>query len=171
MEESDADFFYEALQDMDIQKNESDIRIPMSHKACEDFAAAQAAKGNNNTSPFLIIEDQDGTRVGMASPAIEDSRVGVFTSGLFIRAEFQRKGYATEALRMIMDFYFNQLRCQKFNASVYSYNEASNRLCEKMGFVVEGRRRNTVFTDGQFFDEILYGLTKDEFLALTKQEK
>lgn len=30
MEESDADFFYETLQDMDIQKNESDIRVPMS---------------------------------------------------------------------------------------------------------------------------------------------
>lgn len=59
--------------------------------------------------------------------------------------------------------YFNQLRCQKFNVSVYSYNEPSNRLCEKIGLVVEGRRRNTVYTDGTFYDEILYGLTKNEF--------
>lgn len=84
-------FFYETLQDMDIQKNESDIRVPMSHKACADFAMEQASKGNDNSSPFLIIEDKDKNRVGMASPSIEDSRVGVFTSGIFIRPEFQRK--------------------------------------------------------------------------------
>lgn len=85
MEESDADFFYETLQDMDIQKNESDIRVPMSHKACADFAMEQASKGNDNSSPFLIIEDKDKNRVGMASPSIEDSRVGVLLSGIFIR--------------------------------------------------------------------------------------
>lgn len=54
MEESDADFFYETLQDMDIQKNESDIRVPISHKACADFAMEQASKGNNNSSPLLL---------------------------------------------------------------------------------------------------------------------
>ncbi|MBQ6843030.1 MAG: GNAT family N-acetyltransferase [Agathobacter sp.] len=140
----------------------------MSHKACSDFAEEQASKGNDNTSPFLIIEDKNKNQVGMASPSIEDSRVGVFTSGIFINPEFQRKGYAKEAMFMIMKFYFNQLRCQKFNASVYSYNEPSNRLCEKIGLVVEGRRRNTVFTDGKFYDEILYGLTKDEFSELIR---
>lgn len=150
MEESDADFFYETLQNADIQRNESDIRVPVSQKVCTDFAAEQASKVNDNTSPFLIIEDNDKNRVGMASPSIEDHRVGVFTSGIFIKPEFQRKGYATEAIFMIMKFYFNELRCQKFNISVYSYNEASNRLFQKMGFAVEGRRRNTVFADGKF---------------------
>ena len=166
MEENDADFFYEILQDMDIQRNESDIRVPMSKKACEDFAQEQASKGNDNTSPFLIIEDENKNRVGMASPSIEDSRVGVFTCGIFIRPEYQRKGYAKEALFLIMKFYFYQLRCQKFNVNVYSYNEPSNRLCEKMGFIAEGRRRNTVYADGEFYDEILYGLTIDEFSEL-----
>ena len=169
MEESDADFFYETLQDMDIQRNESDIRVPMSHKACADFAMEQASKGNDNLSPFLIIEDKEKNRVGMASPCIEDSRVGVFTCGIFIKPEYQRKGYAKEAIFLSLKFYFNQLRCQKFNSSVYSYNEPSNKLCEKMGFVVEGRRRNTVYTDGKFYDEILYGLTKEEFYAVADQ--
>ena len=40
---------------------------------------------------------------------------------------------------------------------------------KKIGLVVEGRRRNTVFTDGKFYDEILYGLTKDEFYIENKR--
>lgn len=41
-------------------------------------------------------------------------------------------------------------------------------FAENIGLVVEGRRRNTVFTDGKFYDEILYGLIKDEFSELVK---
>ncbi len=49
-----------------------------------------------------------------------------------------------------------------------AYNDASNRLCEKIGLVREGRLRNTVYTDGLFYDEIRYGLTIDEYHNLTK---
>lgn len=165
IEEFDCDFFHNALQAAEIQKYDSDIRVPMSRKACLEFAREQASKGNDNTSPFLIIEDLQGNPVGMATPSLEDRRVGVFTCGMFILPEYQKLGYAREALSLILKFYFGQLRCQKFNASVYSYNESSNRMCEKLGFVLEGRRRHTVYTDGQYYDELLYGLTAEEYFA------
>ncbi len=169
IELADADFFFKALHDMNIQKNESDIRIPMSRKACADFVEEQASKGNDDLSPFLIIEDNNGNKVGMASPSLDDRRIGVFSCGMFILPEHQRKGYAQEALRIILKFYFEQLRCQKFNASVYSYNEASKEFCAKIGLVPEGQRRRTVYTDGMFYDEILYGLTIDEYYRLANQ--
>ncbi len=36
---------------------------------------------------------------------------------------------------------------------------------EKLGFQRDGRLRRMIFTDGQFHDEILLGLTDTEFLA------
>ncbi len=63
----------------------------MSHKACVDFAVEQASKGNDNDSPFLIIEAKDKNRVGMASPSMEDRRVGVFTSGFLSSRNFKEK--------------------------------------------------------------------------------
>jgi len=163
IEPEDYNLFFEALQDATIQKYESDIRIPMSQNASKDFALNQSLKGNDNDSPFLIIVDNDNNKVGMATPSITDRRVGVFTCGMFIKPEYQHKGYAYEALSIILRYYFDQMRFCKFNASVYEYNTSSNKLCEKIGLVVEGRRRKTVFVDGKFYDEILYGLTDDEF--------
>ena len=168
IEEDDADLFFEALQNMEIQRNESDIRMPMSHKASVDFAIEQSLKDNGNNSPFLIIEDKNKNKVGMATPSLVDNRVGVFTCGMFILPEYQRKGYAKEALLLILKFFFEELRCQKFNASVYSYNNASNKLCKKIGLVVEGKRRNMVYTNGEFYDEVLYGLTLDEYFSIVK---
>jgi len=165
MEETDGGLFYEILHTQEIQINEADIRVPASRASCDAFAAEQAAKGNSETSPFLVIEDLQGNAVGMATPSIEDERVGVFTCGMNILPRYQRMGYASDALKAILRFYFEQMRCQKFNASVYSYNTASNAMCRRLGLVQEGVRRSTVFTGGKFYDEILYGLTLDEYLA------
>ncbi len=137
-EPEDYDIFFETLKDASIQKYESDLRAPMSLEACKAFALSQSQRGNGIDDPFLIIVDQTGNRVGIASPSIEDKRVGVFTCGISIKPEYQRRGYASEALKLIWKFYFDQMRCVKFSACVYDYNAASYKLCAKLGLVVEG---------------------------------
>jgi RimJ/RimL family protein N-acetyltransferase len=44
-------------------------------------------------------------------------------------------------------------------------NEASIRLHHALGFKDEGRRRDTIFYNGRYNDELLFGLTRDEFDA------
>jgi RimJ/RimL family protein N-acetyltransferase len=44
-------------------------------------------------------------------------------------------------------------------------NEASIRLHRALGFLEEGRRRRNLFFDGQYHDDILFGLTREEFDA------
>ena len=65
-----------------------------------------------------------------------------------------------------MNYYFNELRYHKVNAGVYSFNEPSKRLHEKMGFKKEGQLiREVKFTNGKYWDMIIYGMTKGEFNA------
>lgn len=163
VEPEDGEFFYESLTDTSIQNYVSDIRIPMSLQACKDWAMNEAVKGNDRESTTLVIEDNHHNKVGMVDPNSEDRRVGVFTCGLWIKPEFQRKGYATEALNLVLKFYFEQLGYQKFNSGIVSYNTASIKLHEKMGFVYEGRIRRDVLSEGKYYDTILYGLTIEEY--------
>ena len=102
----------------------------------------------------------------MATPCIGGWRGGVFICGMNILPRFQHMGYASDALRVILRFYFEQMRCQKFNASVYSYNEASNAMCRRFSLVEEGRRRKVAFAGRCFYDEILYGMTSEEYFSL-----
>ena len=64
---------------------------------------------------------------------------------------------------MVLRYYFRELRYQKATVNVFSFNEASARLHESLGFQLEGRLRRTVFTDGELFDELIYGITVEEF--------
>lgn len=36
-------------------------------------------------------------------------------------------------------------------------------LHKKLGFVLEGRLRRMVFTGGHYYDELIYGMTQEEF--------
>lgn len=60
-------------------------------------------------------------------------------------------------------YYFCELGYQKLSSLVYSFNEPSLRMREKLGFVFEGRLRRTAYTNGRHYDTICFGLTKEEF--------
>lgn len=63
----------------------------------------------------------------------------------------------------MLRYFFHELRYQKCTVEVSSFNEVSAQLHRKLGFREEGRLRQTVYTDGQYFDEIMMGITAEEF--------
>lgn len=91
VEPEDGEFFFESLADAAIQNDVSDIRIPMSRKACDDWAMNEATKGNDRDSATLVIEDAEHNKIGMIDPQGVDRRVGVFTCGIWIKPEFQKR--------------------------------------------------------------------------------
>ncbi|MDP9469851.1 MAG: GNAT family N-acetyltransferase [Chloroflexota bacterium] len=47
--------------------------------------------------------------------------------------------------------------------SIFDFNEASIRLHDSLGFKQEGRLRRTAYTKGRHHDELVFGLTVEEF--------
>jgi len=112
---------------------------------------------------LLVIEDVNGEHVGEFWVWYADRRNRVFRYGIAIYKEFRGKGYAKDALIVGMDYYFNELNYVKCSPTVYGYNKNSQEFHEKMGFVLEGRLRDEIFTRGRQFDLFYYGMTRDEF--------
>lgn len=65
--------------------------------------------------------------------------------------------YASQVIQKVLDYYFNQLRYHKAKAGVHSDNLASQALHESLGFQLEGRLREMVFTNGARVDLLWYG--------------
>ena len=57
-----------------------------------------------------------------------DARQGTFRYGVAIRREHWRRGYASEAIRLVLAYFFRELRYQKLTSMVYSFNERSLRM-------------------------------------------
>jgi ribosomal-protein-alanine N-acetyltransferase len=68
------------------------------------------------------------------------------------------RGYATEAVRALVHFGFDELALHRLEAIVLSFNAASIRVLEKIGMQREGVKREAYFIDGRFVDLFCYGL-------------
>ncbi len=155
--------------DSDSDRNTYFISFPHSREAMKKFAMSLATTEPKNHEFSWMIENLEGQTVGMINTHNCDARVGTFRYGLVIQRQFWRKGYASDAIRLVLRFFFDELRYQKVNAEVYSYNEPSYKLHQKLGFKEEGRLRRMVYTDGCFYDEIIFGMTCEEFQETLKQ--
>jgi RimJ/RimL family protein N-acetyltransferase len=79
------------------------------------------------------------------------------------------KGYGSEATRLVLRYAFETLNLNRVWLHVYEYNERGLRAYEKAGFRREGRLRQEMFRDGRYWDTIVMGILRDEWLAARPQ--
>lgn len=114
----------------------------------------------------LAIETLDGITVGWITMHSRDQKNGTFGFGIAVYREYRGHGYAVDATRIILKYGFWEQRYQKCNSMCLHINEASIRLHEKLGFITEGRIRRSCFHNGQYLDDVLFGMTREEFDAI-----
>ena len=149
--------------DTEAQRYEDSIYFPFSrtqHRTLLEQLASRDAKGDTF---FWVICDLHGKRVGNINTFDCDSRVGAFKYAVVIAHEYRRRGYAREAINIVLRYYFHELRYQKATVIVYAFNKRSQGLHESLGFTLEGRLRRMVYTNAQHYDELYFGLTREEF--------
>lgn len=113
----------------------------------------------------FTIETLDGVSVGGISLHSRDRKNGVFSFGVNVDRAHRREGYAEDAVQILLRYGFRERRFQKCNSACVHTNAASIALHKKLGFDEEGRVRRRWFYDGQYHDDLLFGMTVEEFEA------
>ncbi|WJH35412.1 GNAT family N-acetyltransferase [Paenibacillus sp. CC-CFT747] len=155
--------FHENDQDSEGARLCDSLHFPRSEEGTKAWAERTSSMGVEGDNIFLAVETLEGTLVGSITANHCDRRNGTFKYGVAVFRSHWRRGYASEAIRILLHYYFQELRYRKANAHVYAFNEGSRALQEHLGFIQEGILRDMIFTQGRHYDEYVYGLTKDEF--------
>ncbi|MBZ0289992.1 MAG: GNAT family N-acetyltransferase [Anaerolineae bacterium] len=163
LEPADWLIFYEWNQESDMPRAMDFVWFPQSQDAVRAWAQRETMNRGEDDRYFFVIETLNGEVVGMINSHSIDRRCGTFSYGVGIRPAYQRKGYASEAIILFCRHFFHERRYQKVIANVFSFNAASMRLHERLGFQLEGRLRRMIYTRGQYFNQIYYGMTVEEF--------
>lgn len=77
--------------------------------------------------------------------------------------KWQRKGYASDSLQLLLNYGFNELRLHRIFATIFSYNIESIKLFEKNGFKFDGVIRESRYWNGKFYNEIIYSILSNEY--------
>ena len=114
-----------------------------------------------------IFAAEGGRHLGCASLHDPDWDLRAFGIGYWLRASAVGRGYATEATHLLVDLAFAQLGARRVELRCDARNEASRRVAERVGFVLEGRRRNAFLDqDGEPADELVFALVPEDYARL-----
>jgi ribosomal-protein-alanine N-acetyltransferase len=83
--------------------------------------------------------------------------------GYVIGMQYWGLGIAVEASRRLLDEVFANYPVERVQARVIVENLASIRVCEKLGFTLEGTLRHSLFRRQQFWDVRYYSLLRHEW--------
>lgn len=78
-----------------------------------------------------------------------------------LRSQWKR-GLMNEALNAILDQGFKTMELNRIEANPLSINLASQKVLTRLGFRHEGTLRQRHFHDGQWLDEMCFGLLKED---------
>jgi RimJ/RimL family protein N-acetyltransferase len=149
------------------------LHPPRSAEGYRAWAKEQAVAKSEGDHFQLAIEAVDtGDIVGAVSSHHADPGAGWFEYGVTIGADHRRKGYAAEAVVLLLRFMFAERRYHKCEARIFAHNEASLALHRRLGFVEEGRLRDRVYLTGRHHDLVIMGMLAGEFAQLhSKSER
>lgn len=155
-------FYLAVSQDRTVMKYISDPRSADAIRSLSfDVRLPAWYPGCNHWLCLVIEEKTTGSMAGFCG--FIDRGEGIAEFGFILAANAQGKGYGSESLHATIAFCFEQLDYRKLTATVTAGNEASCRTLLSAGFVQEGTIRQNFFLDGQWQDDWLFGLLKQEY--------
>lgn len=101
-------------------------------------------------------------QVGVCLRSVEHRQCEV---GYAFRADAGGQGYATEAAGAMVDYAFTELGAHRVCGRLDARNAASARLLERLGMRREAHLRENEFVKGEWTDELVYAITRDEWDA------
>lgn len=163
------------LTDLDeIMKcwNRKDVReflfssVPNSREEEEEWIRStwkRRAEGKDYVFA-ITVTSEDYKYIGNIEISIENQITRRGGIGIAIlNPHYWGKGYGTDALKVILDFGFNTLNLHSIGLTVFENNLRARASYKKVGFVETGRKRQTLFLNGQWIDELLLDILSSEW--------
>jgi len=113
---------------------------------------------------FIIVHKTSGKAAGTISYTGLDSRWET-TIGIMIAKEFWGEGLAFESQELLLHFLFEELGLRVVRLWTHSGNPRAVKLAQRSGFKIAYRQRESIFKNGQLYDNLMMDMLRPEFYA------
>lgn len=122
---------------------------------------------NSNHQKFAIITEDLGL-IGMANLVdVNWKDRNAFHGMLLGDKDMRGKGYGVDTIMAVSKYAFEELGLMRMNGTMISYNEPSIAVyTKKCGWQIEGVKKNHYFRKNQWWDQVVVGITRDDYFTL-----
>jgi RimJ/RimL family protein N-acetyltransferase len=85
--------------------------------------------------------------------------------GITLAPTYQKQGYAVEAVKALLGYFFETLGKHRVYASVDPDNHASLALLERAGLHKEAHFRQSLWFKGRWVDDVIYAILEQEWIT------
>lgn len=112
---------------------------------------------------WAVIEKASDICIGQIAIFLVDNKNHFCEIEYALGSKFHRRGYATEAVKAILDFSFNRVNFHKVQVCHKEGNIASQGVIRKCNFTYEGTLRDYFFMDGKYVSRLYYSMLREEY--------
>ncbi len=156
----DKDFILKQFSDNDINEFLYDAEPLSSLEEADDlidFYTIGEPKGQHR---WIIIDRESGEKIGTCGFHCLDENGKCVDVGYDLQKEYWGKGIMTEAMTAMLSEYLPKLNVKKVFAHIAVGNLRSEKLAEKLGFVLSGDTETLLF-HGKDYLHSIYVLNTD----------
>jgi RimJ/RimL family protein N-acetyltransferase len=114
---------------------------------------------DEHTLFFALCLEENNRHIGNVKVDRIDWIAGTCELGIIIGEEDARgRGYGKEAMKVLIQYIFQDLNLRKISLAVFENNTAAKHLYESLGFIEEGRFVKHVFKEGKLWDKFYLAL-------------
>ena len=166
--EDSVDFAKWSNDDQFLRMTDNDPAKPLSpqgHAEWEQQMGILSSAAHNNGNFFFRLRTlAEDKLIGMAGVGMVDWSNRTAMLGIVIGdPEYRGRGYGSDAIRLILNYAFNELNLLRVYTHTIAYNQPALRAYERAGFQREGAWRSAIEREGKRHDVIHFGLLRDEW--------
>ncbi|MBL1231487.1 MAG: GNAT family N-acetyltransferase [Vicingaceae bacterium] len=117
----------------------------------------------------LVIQEKETLKIigdiGIHFFGKENKQVEI---GCTLHKKFQHKGYATESLKKVIEYLFNELEKHRIITSIDPENINSIELVKRIGFRKEAHFIESLYINGKWVDDVIFALLKNYYFNSNK---
>lgn len=157
------DRYLQWVNDPEVVLGRIESYFPVTREKQLEYVKSQLAR--NDVVMFAIIEKCTNAFIGTAKIG-PINWIHRFAEQAFMIGDKTcwNKGYAREAVLLVLDYVFRHLNMHKMYAGVSAPNQPSIKAHERAGYKVEAVFKEKLFVNGKYVDHLIMSLSREEFL-------
>ena len=116
-----------------------------------------------NYACFAVVPNGTDAAVGIFQVRSIEPGFGTAEWGFAIGSQYWGTGVFTEGARLVLDFAFDVIGANRLEARAAVANGRGNGALRKIGAVQEGLLRRSFQRNGQYHDQVLWGICADDW--------
>ncbi|MBN9491863.1 GNAT family N-acetyltransferase [bacterium] len=163
-EREDEALLYQWFNDPEVTEFLS-MRYPLSHAQERAFieSASEISYGKASFAVETLADSRliGGVGLERTSPENRSAVLGIALGD----KTYWDSGYGTDTMRAICRFGFEMMNLHRIELEVFEENRRAIAVYERVGFAVEGCRRDAQFKFGRYTNSLVMGLLEGELIG------